>query len=146
MEVTEERSLEQAKRAAAVNVEVVKANNILKQQLRVSKSQVQMVCKVHTHCTVGKVSGLCSISIRATICCHLRPALHYKAQVPLQADELKIENTCLRSTFKVPAASIWLAVNVRAVQRVSHTLLQLPAPGEGRGGQAPDCQTSGSAE
>ncbi|KAL0045610.1 hypothetical protein WJX82_011302 [Trebouxia sp. C0006] len=40
-EVTEERSLEQAKRAAAVNVEVVKTNNILKQQLRVSKSQVK---------------------------------------------------------------------------------------------------------
>ncbi|DBA75005.1 TPA: hypothetical protein ACH3X1_010348 [Trebouxia sp. C0004] len=40
-EVTEDRSLEQAKRAAAVNVEVVKANNLLKQQLRVSKSQVK---------------------------------------------------------------------------------------------------------
>ncbi|KAL0039742.1 hypothetical protein WJX77_006636 [Trebouxia sp. C0004] len=57
-EVTEDRSLEQAKRAAAVNVEVVKANNLLKQQLRVSKSQ---------------------------------------------ADELKIENICLRSTCKVKA-------------------------------------------
>ena len=39
-EVIEDRSVEQAKRAAAVNVEVVKANNILKQQLRLSKSQV----------------------------------------------------------------------------------------------------------
>jgi hypothetical protein len=47
--------LEQAKRAAAVNVEVVKTNNILKQQLRVSKSQVQIVSKVHTHWTLKKV-------------------------------------------------------------------------------------------
>ena len=39
-EVTEDRSVEQAKRAASVNVEVIKANNTLKQQLRLSKSQV----------------------------------------------------------------------------------------------------------
>ncbi|KAA6419477.1 MAG: hypothetical protein FRX49_10575 [Trebouxia sp. A1-2] len=42
-EVTGERSLEQAKRAAAVNVEIVKANNILKQQLRVKAEEDRLL-------------------------------------------------------------------------------------------------------
>lgn len=38
-ELSEDRSLEQAKRAAAVNAEVVRANTFLKQQQRLSKMQ-----------------------------------------------------------------------------------------------------------
>lgn len=38
--VSGDRALEQARRAAAVNVEIIRANGALKQQLRVSKTQV----------------------------------------------------------------------------------------------------------
>lgn len=42
-EVIEDRSMEQAKRGAAVNTEIIKANSVLKQQLRVSKLQVKIL-------------------------------------------------------------------------------------------------------
>ena len=38
--MAEDRALDQARRAAAVNGEVIKANTVLKQQLRLSKAQV----------------------------------------------------------------------------------------------------------
>jgi len=41
--VIEDRSVEIAKRAAAVNVEIIKANSNLKQQLRISKAQVEVL-------------------------------------------------------------------------------------------------------
>ena len=43
-ELSEDRALEQAKRAAAVNAELAKANNALKQQQRLSKAQVKLCC------------------------------------------------------------------------------------------------------